>query len=157
MDMDSFIEKLSLGPDIDTFSNADGGDITGLDGELRLAFTPITLAAGFTVLRGEVDGGGPMRDIPANQATLSAQFALAKGTAAVTFQQRFASTRIADGNRKEDARTLLNASYRRSFGERFEATIYGRNLLNELYYLSNDDKSSLGPERSLGISLSLAL
>jgi iron complex outermembrane receptor protein len=157
MDIDSFIEKVPLDTDVDTFVNAQGGEVWGVTGEIAWPVGPLEVEAGGTALRGDTDGGDPMRDIPANRATLRVRWPLAGGTAAVAAEQRFKSTRVAAGNRVEDARTLLNASFRRAFGKRWEVVLFGRNLLDELYYVTGDEKSALAPERTLGISLAAAL
>jgi len=153
MDIDSFITKLAITDDIDSFRNADGGEIYGFNGEVAAEIADVRIEAGFSTLRGELDNGDAMRDIPANQATLRLRWPLLSGSAAMELAQRFESDRVADDNRQEDARSLINASYQRQLGERLTVTIFGRNLLDELYYVSGDRKSALGPERTFGISL----
>lgn len=157
MDIDSFINKVSVTEDLDTFINADGGEVYGFTGELAVDLNPVRLEAGFNTLRGELDNGEAMRDIPASQAMLRARWSLTSGVAAIEIAQRFRSDRVTDDNRKEDARSLVNASYQHDFNDRLKLTIFGRNLLDELYFVSGDDKSTFGSERSLGISVDIYL
>jgi outer membrane receptor for ferric coprogen and ferric-rhodotorulic acid len=46
-------------------------------------------------------------------------------------------------------------SYEYSISELLKLEVFGRNLLNETYRETNDRKSALGAERTLGIAMNL--
>ncbi len=154
MDIDSFIEKVPITSAVDTFVNASGGEIYGFTGKFEYRAGQLSVATAVNTLRSALDEGGAIRDIPNNQATASVRYATGFGTATLEVAQRFKADRVADGDREADARTLVNAGFEWRPHERWRVEVFGRNLLDELYYTSNDSKASLGPERSFGVQLS---
>lgn len=156
-DIDSLIDKVPLASDVDRFVNGDGGEVYGFSGELAYSWDSLLLEAGFATLRGELDDGTAMRDLPANRAMIRSRWTTRLGTAAVELEQRFESDRVAPGNQREDARTLVSLSLSRRLSDRWSLTLYGRNLLDELYVTSNDAQAPFGTERTFGVRLNARL
>ena len=156
-DFDSFIEKIALTESVDTFINDQGGRVQGISARLEWSFRRLNLNAGFNHIRGELDDGEPMRDIPEAAVSLSGSLTLSGGQLSMVVDHRFDSDRVASTNLAVEHRTLVSASYRHAISQRAHVELFGKNLLNEEYRETNDAKSALGTERTMGVAINLLL
>jgi iron complex outermembrane receptor protein len=157
MDLDGFINKVELAPNVETFFNGASGRIRGLIVNASVVLGVLAVGAGYSRIRGESDSGNPMRDIPNDELKLSLHWQLSASHAALTVRHRFESNRVARSNIQADRRTLIDAAYRFRVGAPIEIELVVRNLLNETYWVTNDRKSPLGAERSFGLGVIVEL
>jgi iron complex outermembrane receptor protein len=153
-DIDSFIEKVSLEDGVDTFINADGGEIYGATIALGWQRSSWSVGLGASTLRGTLDSGQPIRDLPEAQLNFTAASDLGPGKIRLVIDHRFESDRVSPANRPVDDRTLVGLGYKLPVGDTLLIEAFVKNLLNETYRETNDSRAPLGPERSFGLRLS---
>ena len=153
MDLESFIEKYEIATDTETFVNSDAGRLRGIVVNAEASLGPLAVRAGYSHVRGELDGDRTLRDLPNDELRAGLSWQFESTRIDVTARHRFEGDAVAVGNSKADHRTLLDASLRHDVTSAIEFEIFGRNLLNQEYWVTDDRKSPLGAERSLGVGI----
>jgi iron complex outermembrane receptor protein len=153
--IDDYIERIDLANDTRTFANLSDGTLTGVELEGFYQLNQ-TWRLNFTghILSGENDAGLPLADIPADQLGLSLTYRRSAWEGRVRLQLRGSKNDPGSGELAIPSAQLVAASLRYEFGRGLALTLRGRNLLDQDYFRSADDKSSPAPGRSLGLSLS---
>ncbi len=154
-EIDDYIERVETAPEELTFRNLTAGTISGLEVQGALALDArSSLSFGGHLLDGEDDAGGPLADIPADRFHLAAVQRLGRWQWQLRWEERRAKCDPAGGEQPIPAASLLSASLRLELGGALGLRLSGRNLLDESYFNSADDKVPPAPGRSLDIGIS---
>jgi iron complex outermembrane receptor protein len=154
-EIDDYIERIEFAPEELTFRNLTAGTIEGLEAQGALQVSAETLVSfGGHLLDGEDAGGGSLADIPADRAYLALRHRRSRWGVEARWEQRAARRDAGSGEKPIPGASLVSAGVRYRLAEGIELRLSGRNLLDESYFASADDKVPLSPGRSLGIGFS---
>jgi iron complex outermembrane receptor protein len=153
-EIDDYIERLETAPEELTFRNLTTGTIEGveaqggfqLDGRTALTF-------GGHLLDGEDASGGQLADIPADRLYAELRHRRLRWSVEARWEERSAK-RAGSGEKPIPGASLLSAGVRCEIAAGLELRLHGRNLLDERYFSSADEKVPLAPGRSIGIGFS---
>ncbi|MEM7349738.1 MAG: TonB-dependent receptor [Acidobacteriota bacterium] len=153
--IDDYIERIEIEDDLLTFVNLTSGTIVGLEVE---GFHSLNEAWQVSwsghLLDGEDDNDNPLADVPANRLQLGVAYRKGPWESQLQLQHRAAKNDPGSGEFSIPSADLLSASLTYRLRSDLALTLRGRNLLDEEYFNSADDKSPLAPGRSIGLSLS---
>lgn len=152
--VEDYIERIELAPDELTFVNLTEGDIVGLeiDGAYRLS-ADWSLAFGGHALEGRASDDMPLADVPADQVFVRASWRHGRWSVAQRWEHRFAKGDPGSGENAIDGAELVSAVLAFEVREGLTLGLTARNLLDESYFTSADDKAPLARGRSLGLTL----
>jgi len=153
-DIDDYIDRIEIVPDLLSFVNVTSGTIQGLElqGVSRLAGT-WTLNFGGHALRGEDSQGRALQDTPPNEIFVGGTHERGRWTIDARLALRAARDRFADGEKPIPSATLLSATVRYRWAGRWEIALSGTNLLDEAYFRSADRKAPMAPGRGFGLGI----
>lgn len=153
-DVDDYIERINLADGRRTFVNLSSGTIDGFEVEGFYQASPAwRLHWSGHRIEGDDDAGVPLADIPADQLAGGATWTQGPWRSRVELQYRFDKDDPGSGEIPIDEAWLLSASLRYRLTSGLELVLRGRNLLDEEYRNSADDRVTLAPGRALGLSL----
>jgi iron complex outermembrane receptor protein len=153
-EIDDYIERVEVEPALLTFVNLTSGTIEGLELEGGYQIGPHwSVTFGGHLLQGRDDRDRPLADVPADRLFLGAAWRNARWQANARWEQRSEKTDTGSGEKPIPAASLLSAAVEYSFANGFALLLSGRNLLDEQYFNSADDKVPLAPGRSVGLAL----
>ncbi len=157
LDIDDYIERIDLDDGRRTFVNLGSGTIDGLEieGFHQLA-DHWTLSWAGHMLSGEDDAGLPLADVPADRLQLGVDYRHNDWRVRAQYQLRSSKDDPGSGELPLEAAHLLNASLRYRLTDGLALTLRGRNLLDETYRTSADDKVTVAPGRTWGLSVEWA-
>ena len=155
LDIDDYIERINLTNETRTFVNLNDGTVKGVEIEGFYQWNE-HWQWNFTghLLSGEDDTNTPLADIPADQLGLGLTYRRGKWESRLHLQLRASKDDPGSGELAIPSAQLLSASLRYQLSKTLALTFRGRNLLDENYFSSADDKASSAPGRSLGLGLS---
>lgn len=156
-EVDDYIERITLDDGRRTFVNLSSGTIEGfeLEGFYTVDEHWQLLWSGHW-LEGESDDGLPLADIPSNRLRLGGVYRQGPWEGRLSLQYRADKDDPSSGEVPLEEAWLVDASLRWELNEGIALTLRGRNLLGEEYRNSADDKVTIAPGRSVGLSLSWA-
>jgi outer membrane receptor protein involved in Fe transport len=102
---------------------------------------------------GRSDGGDPLADVPADRLALGAAFDDGPWRVAARVEHRFAKSDPASGEVPTDAADILSMTARRRWSNGLELGLFGRNLLDETYLPTADDRAVPASGLSVGMEL----
>ncbi|MEM8932956.1 MAG: TonB-dependent receptor [Acidobacteriota bacterium] len=153
-EIDDYIERVEISDDLLTFVNLTSGTIEGvelegfhqLDEAWRLEWSG-------HLLDGESDDGAPLSDISPDRLSIGLAYENGLWAARTRWQYRAEKNDPGDGEVAIDSANLLSASIAYQVTSELELVLRGKNLLDEEYRSSADDKTSIAPGRSIGVGL----
>lgn len=155
LDIDDYIERITLDDDRRTFVNLSSGTIEGIEIEGFYQWSERwTLNWGGHLIDGEDDDQGSLADVPADRLQLGIQYARGDWLGRLQYQLRAAKDDVGSGELPLGEAHLLSASLRIPLVDGLAVVVRGRNLLDEEYRNSADDKVTIAAGRSYGISFS---
>lgn len=157
--IEDYIERIDLEPGVRSYVNLDSATIEGI--ELDGAFSPgsrLLIHWGGHLIEGEDDGtGGPVADVPPARFFVSPRYGdvgrIGGWELAGRLEYRDELSEPGPGERSIPDATLLSASLSHRLSDALLVTFSGRNLLDEKYFASADDKIVLSPKRSFAVTL----
>ncbi|MEM1204980.1 MAG: TonB-dependent receptor [Acidobacteriota bacterium] len=154
LDVDDYIERIEIEPDLLTFVNLVSGTIEGfeIEGFHQLNDTWRLTWSGH-ILDGEDDDGGPLADISADRLQLGLRYDGERWGGNLQWQLRDAKDDPGSGEVALESANVVSASLSYEVSPGLDLVLRGRNLLDEVYLSSADDKSSAAPGRSVGLGL----
>ncbi|MDX1501277.1 MAG: TonB-dependent receptor [Thermoanaerobaculia bacterium] len=153
-EIDDYIERVEIEPDLLTFVNLTSGAIEGVELEGAYQVTAAwSLSFGGHRMRGREEGGKPLADVPATRLHLGAAGGGERGRHAARFAVRDAKGDPGPGEMAIPSAELLSASFTRHLSDDLRVTVSGTNLLDREFFGSADDKAVLSPGRSIGVEL----
>lgn len=153
-DIGDYVERIEIEPELLTFVNLTSGTIRGaeLDGFYQFdPFWKITFSG--HLLEGRDDEDRPLADIPANRFALGGRWQRGRWAADARWEQRSSKTDPGQGEKPIPSASLLSASVEYQLPNGLALSLSGRNLLDESYFNSADDKVPFSPGRAIGLSL----
>ena len=153
--IDDYIERIEIDDDLLTFVNLTSGTIVGfeIEGFHQLSDTWQLNWSGH-LLDGEDDDDNPLADVPADRLQLGVTYSQGPWEGRLQLQQRASKNDPGSGELPIPSAQLVSASLSYRLRSDLALTLRGRNLLDEEYFNSADDKSPLAAGRSIGLSLS---
>ncbi len=153
--VDDYIERVEVEDDLLTFVNLTSGTIVGLEVEgFHQLAEPWIFAWSGHLFDGEDSSGSPLADVPANRLQVSLEYRRGAWESRLLVQHRASKNDPGAGEMAIPSAQLVSASLGYRLRSDLAVTLRGRNLLDEAYFNSADDKSPLAPGRSIGLSLS---
>ncbi|MFQ5349482.1 MAG: TonB-dependent receptor [Thermoanaerobaculia bacterium] len=153
-EIDDYIERLETAPQELTFRNLTAGTIEGLEAQGVLQIDERTvLSFGGHLLDGKDAAGGRLADIPADRLYLALRHRRTRWAWEGRWEERAAKRDPGSGEKPIPGASLLSAGVRYKIADGVELRLNGRNLLDESYFSSADDKVPLAPGRSVGIGV----
>lgn len=156
LDVDDYIERVNVDPagNFRTFVNLGGGEIEGVEIEGFLELTERwRLSWNGHLLSGESDNGANLSDIPPDRVQLGLRFQEKAWTSQLTYQLRDSKDDPGPGENAIPAAHLVHVSLDYQVNDELRVTVRGRNLLDEEFFSSADDRAPPAAGRSLGIGL----
>ena len=156
--IDDYIERIEIAPDLLTFVNLTSGRIEGV--ELEGFFQPSEgwrLSWNGHHLRGRADDGTALADIPVDRLQLALRHQRGSWRFHASLDLRNGKADPGSSEFVIGSAQLLKASVTRDFRQGWSLTVSTNNLLDEAYRRSADDKAPLAPGRSFAIGFRLAL
>ena len=154
-EIDDYIERVEVDDDLLTFVNLTSGTIEGFELE---GFHQINEQWNFSwsghLLDGKDSDDGALADIPSNRLQVGLKYQRDGWESQLQVQHRASKNDPGSGENPIPAARLVSASVSYRLGPGLALTLRGRNLLDEEYFNSADDKNPLAPGRSLSLSLS---
>ncbi|MEM6793321.1 MAG: TonB-dependent receptor [Acidobacteriota bacterium] len=158
LEIDDYIERVDLTEDILTFVNLISGRIEGLEIEGFYKFSePWMLTWNGHLIEGEADDGSPLSDVAPDRFQVGLEYQTGRWHSRVEYQYRSSKDDPGPGEVEIEDADLVSASASYEVIPGLRLTLRGRNLLDEEYFSSADDKSSAGPGRSVGLGISWSL
>ena len=153
-EIDDYIERIDVEPGVRTFVNLTSGTIEGVEADGFFQVTDaLRLSWRGQWSDGEDDGGEPLADIPPSRASVQLDWSRGRWGVESRFQRRFEKDEPGPGEQAIPDADLLSAALSYEFRDGFRVSVNGRNLLDETYFPSADDKAVPAPERSVGFGV----
>lgn len=151
----NYIERELIAPEQLTFKNTTQGNIEGAELELSRQLTPAwSMQFSAVTVKGENNQGAPLADIPAERLTLRNTYSTKSDLFTIDWQHRRKKHTIGTGEIPTPSANLLSASWRHFLSTELTLTLSIDNILDDTYFSSADDLSTLSPGRQVGIHFS---
>lgn len=152
--VEDYIERIEVADDELQFVNLTAGDLTGfeLEGAYRLS-DRWGLGFGGHQLEGRDDDGSPLADVPADRLFLRSSWQHGRWSINDRWEHRFEKNDPGSGEMAIGAVDLVSLTLTVDLADGFTLALAARNLLDELYFNSADDKVELARGRSMSLSL----
>ena len=155
MSIDDFITRVEVAPDTLSFKNSKEGNIVGIEFDLRRDLSQnSTLRIGGHYLEGEDKSGATLQDIAPNKFIAALDRQSLHWSGHILYEYSFAKRGVASTEQAEDSAQLLSAKLSWHIDSQTTLSLWGRNLLDDVYWISTDSLSTRGEERAFGLHLS---
>ncbi len=157
-EIDDYIERIEIAPGLLTFVNLTSGRIEGV--ETEGFFQPSEewhFSWNAHHLRGRSDDGSALGDIPVDRLQLGLRHQRGSWRFNAHLELRNGKDDPGSGEFVIGSAQLLKASVTRRFRQRWALTLAAKNLLDQAYRRSADDKAPLAPGRSFAVGFRLGL
>ena len=155
LEIDDYIERIEIEDDLLTFVNLTSGSIEGfeIEGFYQLSDQWLLDASGH-LIDGESDTGDPLADISPDRLQLGLRYTGERFGGKVQWQYRAAKDDPGSGEVAISSANVVSASVSYDLSTSVTLTVRAKNLLDETYFSTADDKSSAAPGRSVGLGVS---
>ncbi len=155
LEIDDYIERIEIEDDVLTFVNLTSGSIEGfeIEGFYQLSDQWLLEASGH-VIDGESETGDPLADISPDRLQLGLRYSGERFGGKVQWQYRAAKDDPGGGEVAISSANVVSASLSYDLSTSVSLTVRAKNLLDETYFSSADDKTSAAPGRSVGVGVS---
>ena len=157
--IDNYIERIMVAEDVLQYSNLDSATIEGVSYQLSWQSHNDALDARLSGMwiSGEDDLGNSIADIPANSQRLDLGVQWQAVRFFTVFAYRASKTDITDGERALDEVFTLDMGADWQINERVQLQASWRNLTNQQYYTSADDKAAFAQGESVQLAITYLL
>lgn len=157
--IDNYIERIMVAEDVLQYSNLDSATIEGVSYQLSWQSHNDALDARLSGMwiSGEDNLGNSIADIPANSQRLDLGVQWQAMRLFAVFAYRASKTDIADGERALDEVFTLDMGADWQLNERIQLQASWRNLTNQQYYTSADDKAAFAQGESVQLAITYLL
>jgi len=153
-EIDDYIERVVVAPDLLTFVNLTSGTLRGL--ELQGQFRPTerwTVSFGGHAIEGRDGDDVALADVPPDEAYVGIRFHPEAWSFDARLTSRAEKNDPGSGETAIPSAELLRVSVRRRLTGAWSLSISGSNLLDEEYFGSADARAAAAPGRSVGLHL----
>jgi len=153
MDVDNYIERITLNNGDRTYVNLNNGEIVG--SELSYRWHSHTQSIDIAYMRyiGKDDNNQYLSDIPADKLTVGYIWNASDWSAKASWTHRREKNQFGDGEVASKAFNVLSAGAHFQVNRQWSLDIAIDNLLDELYIASNDDLDTWAQGRNLSIKI----
>lgn len=150
----NYIERIEFAPEELSFLNLAKGELTGLevDGGYRLS-EDCGLTFGGHLIEGRSRDDEPLADVPADRIFVGSSWRGRRWSVRNRLEHRFAKSDAGSGEMAIGSASLLSGAVALELENGVEVALVGRNLFDEEYFNSADDKVEVARGRSLGVTL----
>ncbi|MEO9946793.1 TonB-dependent receptor [Paraglaciecola sp.] len=166
-----YIERTRVSEDVEIYSNLDSATISGISYQLDWQQSQAAIKSQNTVpekgywfaqlngawIDGEDNHGSAIADISPNSQRLTLGYEVSELRLFSTLVYRASKRDIADGERALDNVTTLDIGAAWQFNPRTSVQASWRNLTNQQYYVSADDKAAFAQGESVQLALTFLL
>jgi len=153
-DIDAYIERIEVEPNLLTFVNLTSGTIQGIEAEGHYQIDEHwSFEFGAHLMEGDNDRGDPLSDIPANRFFLGGKWRQGSWFGQLRWEERAEKDDLGSGEKLIPSASLLSGTLEYELQEGLWLSLNGRNLLDTSYFNSPDRKVPYSPGRSLGLTL----
>jgi len=153
-EIDDYIERVEIEPDLLTFVNLTSGTIQGFEAQgVWHPLEPLSLSFGGHLIEGEDDDGNALADTPPNEVYLGATHRIGRWRTDARLTLRAERNDPGSGEKPIPSAELLAASASYGWSNGWEITVGGTNLLDEEYFASADRKAAPAPGRAFTFHL----
>jgi len=150
----NYIQRIQLPNNSLTFVNQDQGLIKGLELEYHFSFeNELELILSGMALKGEDSFNQPLADVPSSRLNLQLFYHADSWQSNLKLQHRFAKNTAASGEIPTGAADIVSFNLGWHITPMWQLNVYADNILNQSYFNSADDLSTLAVGRNFGISL----
>jgi len=151
-EIDDYIERIEVAPDLLTWVNVTSGTIVGLELEGASRLTNAwSLRWGGHLMESEDDNGDPLADTPPAEMWFGAVRAIGRWQVEAAMTLRGDLDDPGSGEKPIPSAELLTAAVRYRWAVGWELAIAGTNLLDESYFASADRKAPFAPGRAIAV------
>ena len=155
MSIDDFITRVEVAPYTLSFKNSKEGNIVCIEFDLRRDLSQnSTLRIGGHYLEGEDKSGATLQDIAPNKFIAALDRQSLHWSGHILYEYSFAKRGVASTEQAVDSAQLLSAKLSWHIDSQTTLSLWGRNLLDDVYWISTDSLSTRGEERAFGLHLS---
>jgi len=148
------IQRVEIAPDLLTFENVVSGTVRGLELESAMQLSRgWSVEAGGHALEGRTVVSRPLADIPASRLHVGVRRRAGRWTWRARVEHRAAKGDPANGEKSIPDADLVTASLEYEHPAGVTVRIAGRNLLDDEFFASADQKAPLSAGRSIGAAV----
>lgn len=153
-EINDYIERIEAAPDLLTFVNLVSGTVSGFELSGFYQVDPHwSVEFGGHLFDGENDSSEPLADIPADRLHVGGAWRRGPWSVDLRWEQRMEKDEFGPGEKPIPATSLVSGSLWYAFGNGVALSLSARNLLDEQYFNSADEKVPYSPGRSIGLAL----
>ncbi|MGX5175066.1 TonB-dependent receptor [Aliikangiella sp. IMCC44653] len=152
--VDNLIERVSVNSDTKTYVNSAVGKINGWQYQAKLWLSEqFKLQLSGQKIWGKNQAEQRLTDIPAQQHSLKLNFSSGAVDIKTSFTRRLATNGFGDGELARESANILSTSLTYYVNPQWQWRVSINNLLNERYFASLDDLSTMAEQRSIGLKI----
>jgi iron complex outermembrane receptor protein len=150
-----YIERKEVIDDVLEYVNLDSATINGLSYTANWApdNSKLSLQLSGAWIKGEDESGNVIADIPAHNHRLTMGYQVGTIRFFSNVFYRASKTHVADGERSLDSVVTLDIGASLPFNNKVNGRVSIRNLTNQLFYVSADDRAAFAQGRSIQFAL----
>ena len=150
-----YIERTEVSEDVLEYVNLDSATINGLSYTANWApdNSKLSLQLSGAWIKGEDESGNVIADIPAHNHRLTMGYQVGTIRFFSNVLYRASKTDVADGERSLDSVVTLDIGASLPFNNKVNGRVSIRNLTNQLFYVSADDRAAFAQGRSIQFAL----
>lgn len=154
-----YIERIEVSEDVLEYVNLDSATINGMS--YTANWTPenseLSLQFSGAWIKGEDESGNVIADIPAHNHRLTVGYQVGIIRIFSNVLYRANKTDVADGERPLESVVTLDVGASLPFNNKVNGRVSIRNLTNQLFYVSADDRAAFAQGRSIQFALRFVL
>ncbi|WP_444997058.1 TonB-dependent receptor domain-containing protein [Aliikangiella sp. IMCC44359] len=153
--IDHFIERSSIDDNTRTYQNLLKGELVGWQYEFNYnANKQLGFELSGQGIHGQDQQGRALADVPAKRHQLSIDYLQGDWSARLSYVHRLKKNTVVDGELPLDTAEIVRFKLGYQFNQNWVLQMSMNNLLDEVYYASSDDLSTLAAGREWTLSLS---
>ena len=153
-EIDDYIERIEVEEGVRSFVNLTSGTIEGaeIEGFWEVS-SNLRLSVAGHLMDGESDAGAPLADVPADRIELSGSWRRGRWTVNGSWQRRAEKDDPGPGEQAIPAADLVRLAATWRWTEALSLIVGGKNLLDETYFNSADDRLPPAPGRTAELAV----
>lgn len=152
--IDDYIERIETGDGVRSFVNLTSGTIEGLEVEGFWEISPsLRLSLAAHRMEGDSEAGEPLADVPSDRIELAATWRAGSWRVQGAWEHRGEKDEPGPGEQEIPAADLVRIGITVPWTESLAVTLGGKNLLDETYFNSADDRLPPAPGRTGELAL----
>ena len=154
-----YIERTEVSEDVLEYVNLDSATIDGLSYTVnwKPSASELSLQLSGAWIKGEDEGGNVITDIPAHNHRLNVGYQVRNVRIFSDVLYRATKTEVADGERALDKVVTVDIGASLPLNNKVNARVSIRNLTNQLFYVSADERAAFAQGRSIQFALTMLL